>query len=503
MFALVEGSVKFNALERLVNLNERRTEKRKMKKFLWLVLFAFLPLRSSQAQISTPEYAARRDAFAARVGNGVVIAFGAREPVDDMALFRQLPGFHYLTGFHEVDAALLMTVRNGKVAEAMLYAPARDARMQLYNGFLPESAAVVRTHGLGLRDLKHLRPALAARQAEGLPVLSLHDVATRDAMSDSLTRGARFLVGISHRNAHPILDSLRVVKSPAEMALLRKAVDITMQGFAEALKVIEPGKSEAVVQSTAEHTWRLLGAEGPAYGGIVGSGPNSTSYHYRANNRIMQAGDVVVMDMGAMYQGYTADVTRTAPVSGRWTPEQRAIYDIVLAAHDSAARVTRAGVRVQVGDSVVRAVEARGLARLGLIESPDATFDPPWANAQACARRPLSCKQVYLFMAHGLGHGIGLEVHDAGGYSYSPTGYFQAGEVFTIEPGIYISMQLLDMLPDTPKNRAFIARVRPVVERYNNIGIRIEDDYIVTPNGLEWLSRGPRTADEIEAAMRR
>ena len=194
---------------------------------------------------------------------------------------------------------------------------------------------------------------------------------------------------------------------------------------------------------------------------------------------------------------------RTAPVSGKWTPEQRAIYDIVLAAHDSAARVTRAGVRVQVGDSIVRFVEAQALARLGLIESADATFDPPWANAQACARRPLSCKQVFLFMAHGLGHGIGLEVHDAGGYSYSPTGYFQVGEVFTIEPGVYISTPLLDMLPDTPKNRAFIAKVRPVVERYNNIGIRIEDDYIVTRNGLELLSRGPRTADEVEAAMRR
>jgi Xaa-Pro aminopeptidase len=217
----------------------------------------------------------------------------------------------------------------------------------------------------------------------------------------------------------------------------------------------------------------------------------------------MRAGETVVMDIGAMYQGYAADVTRTAPVSGKWTADQRAIYDIVLAAQTAAANATRAGVRVQVGDSVVRAVEAAGLARLGLIESADATFDPPWANAAACERRPLSCKQVYLFMAHGLGHGIGLEVHDAGGYSYSPTGSFQVGEVFTIEPGIYISTKLLDMLADTPKNRAFIAKVRPMVERYNNIGIRIEDDYVVRPDGLEWLSKGPRTADEIEAAMKK
>ena len=474
-----------------------------MRKYCWTALFLVLLSTGANAQIPTSEFAARRDSLAARIGNGVLIAFGAREPVDDMGLFRQLPGFAYLTGFHEVDAALLMTVRNGRVADAALYAPARDARMQLYNGFLPESAAVVRTHGLGLRTMQHLRPTLDARIAEGLPVYSLHDVATRDAMSDSLTRGTRFLAGIATKRAHPILDSIRVRKSEAEIALLRKAVQITMDGIAQAYKVIAPGKSEGVVQATAEHAWRMAGSEGPSYGGIVGSGPNSTSYHYRANNRIMRAGETVVMDIGAMYQGYAADVTRTAPVSGKWTADQRAIYDIVLAAQTAAANVTRAGVRVQVGDSVVRAVEAAGLARLGLIESPDATFDPPWANAAACERRPLSCKQVYLFMAHGLGHGIGLEVHDAGGYSYSPTGYFQVGEVFTIEPGIYISTKLLDMLPDTPKNRAFIAKVRPMVERYNNIGIRIEDDYVVRADGLEWLSKGPRTADEIEAAMKK
>jgi Xaa-Pro aminopeptidase len=481
---------------------ERPASKVRMRNILIAVALLTWATETT-AQISSQEYAARRDSLAAHIGNGVLIAFGAREPVDDMGLFRQLPAFQYLTGFQEVDAAFLMTVRNGRIAEAMLYAPARDARMQLYNGFLPESASVVRTLGLGLRSMVHLRPTLDARIAEALPVFNLHDVATRDAMSDSLTRGSRFLAGIPTRNAHPILDSIRVRKSPAEMALLRNAVDITMRGIGAAYQAIAPGKTEAVVQSTAEHNWKLGGADGPAYGGIVGSGPNSTSYHYRAGQRVMRAGEVVVMDIGALYQGYAADVTRTAPVSGKWTADQRAIYNIVLAAQTAAANVTRAGVRVQVGDSVVRAVEAEGLARLGLIESPAATFDPPWGSAGSCERRPLSCRQVYLFMAHGLGHGIGLEVHDAGGYSYSPTGYFQVGEVFTIEPGIYISTKLLDMLPDTPKNRAFIAKVRPMVERYNNIGIRIEDDYIVTPDGLEWLSRGPRTAEEIERAMRR
>ena len=388
-----------------------------MKNISLALLLTLLPITEASSQITKPEYAARRDAFAQRIGNGVLIAFGQRAPVDDMGLFRQLPAFHYLTGFQEVDAAFLMTVRNGRVADAVLFAPARDPRMQLYEGFLPESTAVVRDLGLGLRKLEHLRPTLDARIAEGLPVFTLHDVATRDAMGDSLTRGTRFLAGITKRDAHRMLDSLRVRKSPAEIALLRKAIDITMLGIDAAYKAIRPGVTEAFVQATAEHAWRINGADGPAYGGIVGSGPNSTSYHYRAGQREMKAGEVVVMDIGAMYQGYAADVTRTAPVSGKWTADQRAIYDLVLAAQQAAERVTRAGVRVQVGDSAVRAVEAAGLAKLGLIESPEATFDPPWANAQTCERRPLSCKQVYLFMAHGLGHGIGLEVHDAGGYS--------------------------------------------------------------------------------------
>jgi Xaa-Pro aminopeptidase len=166
--------------------------------------------------------------------------------------------------------------------------------------------------------------------------------------------------------------------------------------------------------------------------------------------------------------------------------------------------VARAGAAVAAGDSAIRDVEARGLAALGLIESAAATLDPPWSTPERCARTPapLNCRQAFLYMAHGPGHGIGLEVHDVGGYSYSFSGRFVLGEVFTIEPGIYISTTLLDMLPDTENNRRFIARARPAVERFDNIGIRIEDDYLVTADGAEWLSRSPREPVEVEAAMR-
>jgi Xaa-Pro aminopeptidase len=259
-----------------------------------------------------------------------------------------------------------------------------------------------------------------------------------------------------------------------------------------------------VIQATIDLAFRTAGASGPAFRPIIGSGLNSTSYHYRANDRVMQAGEVVVMDIGALYQGYGADVTRTVPVSGRFTPDQAAVYRIVREAQAAAEQVARPDAPVAAGDSAIRAIEARGLAALGLIESEDATIDAPWATPERCARvpAPLNCRQAFLYMAHGPGHGIGLEVHDVGGYSYSYSGRFQQREVFTIEPGIYISTVLLDMLPDTEKNRRFIARVRPVVERFNNIGVRIEDDYLVTATGLEWLSRAPRELADIEAAMR-
>jgi Xaa-Pro aminopeptidase len=474
-----------------------------------LLAILFLHAAPAAAQISAPEYAMRRDSVAARIGNGLFLAFGQRAPVDELAAFRQSPAFRYLTGFLEVDAAFLMTVRSGRVADAMLFAPARDPRRALYDGFLPDSADVVAAIGLGLRTMDQLQAQIDARIAEGLPLYTVADVATRDVLAtDTLTRGRKYVERLmsAHPNlavtdAQPMLDSLRNRKSAAEIALVRKAIDITMKGFDPAFQAIMPGASEGVVQGAVEYAWKLNGADGPAFGGILGSGPNSTSFHYRLNNRVMQAGDVMVMDVGAHYDGYVADVTRTAPVSGKFTPDQRAIYQIVRAAQKAAEGVSRAGVRVEVSDSAARAVLADGLARLGLIESADAAFDPPWPDR--CQSIPVACKQAYLFMPHGLGHGIGLEVHDPGGVSISPTGRFEVGEMFTIEPGLYISTKLLDMLPDTPRNRAFIAKVRAMVQRYRDIGVRIEDDYLVTPQGLEWLSRGPREADEIEAAMRR
>lgn len=462
------------------------------------------------AQVPVAEYAARRDTVAARLGNGVLLAYGAGTTMTDEADFHQLPSFQYLTGHDRPNAAFVMAFRNGRITYQMLFEPPIDPRRALYDGFAPDSGTLARQAGLGLTDIGTLRLVLDRLASRGTlwTVTDVHsrDYRTDDTLSVQRTFVQRFWAAhpsVSVQGADALMDSLVVVKSPAEIALLRKAVAISSEGQVAAMRAVRPGVNESEIHARTDFTFRMAGATGPSFRAIIGSGPNSTSYHYRANNRVMQAGEVVVMDMGALYQAYAGDVTRTVPVSGTFTPDQAAIYAIVRAAQDAAERQVRPGAAVRDGEIAIRNLLDTALARLGLTEGPGASVDPPWADSTRCARVPVVCSQAFLYMAHGPGHGIGLEVHDAGGYSYSPTGRFQEGEVFTIEPGVYISTVLLDMLPDTPRNRAFIAKVRPTVERYNNIGIRIEDDYLVTATGVEWLSSGaPRELGEVEAMMK-
>ena len=473
---------------------------------LGAVLFVAAPLA---AQIPAAEYVSRRDSVAAHLGEGVLLSFGAGEPMTDEADFHQLPSFEYLTGYRRPNAVFVMAVRDGRVTYQMLFEPPIDPRRALYDGFAPDSADLERRTGLGLRDLDQLRVVMDGLASRGT-LWTVTDTHSRDYRTTDSLSAERYFVqrfwaahpAVTIRSADAALDSLLVVKSPAEVALLRRAVEISAQGEVAAMRAVHPGVNEGEIHALTDYTFRMAGASGASFRAIIGSGPNSTSYHYRANDRVMQAGEIVVMDMGALYDGYAGDVTRTIPVSGTYSADQAAVYAIVRSAQMAAEREAKPGAPVANGEKAIRAVMATELAKLGLTEGPDATFDPPWADAARCERVPVVCTQAFLYMAHGPGHGIGLEVHDAGGYSYSPTGMFQLNEVFTIEPGVYISTALLDMLADTPKNRAFIAKVRPVVERYNHIGIRIEDDYLVTADGLEWLSKAPREMKEIEAVMK-
>jgi Xaa-Pro aminopeptidase len=460
------------------------------------------PSTARGTAISRSEYAARRDSLAARIDSGIVVAFGSPDPTE-IHQASQLPAFRYLTGFLEPNAAFVLVKQGGKV-QGILFTAARDPRRALYDGFPPDSETVARQTGLTVRSLPALRPTVDSLVRLRLPVYHLADFASSDAAEqDSLTRGSRFMADLAEHyramelqigDAQPIVDDLRARKSPAELALLRRAIDITTASLTRAMRAARPGMYEYELEAAVESGFRRAGADGPSFSSIIGSGPNSTQYHYTRNDRRMAEGDVVLMDVGALYRGYAADVTRTIPVGGKFTPEQRAVYQLVRNAQAAAERVVRPGVSARAWSDTARAVEARGLARLGLIESEDATFDPPWSSM--CQSNPGACKQAFLYMAHGLGHGIGLEVHDPPHYGRGAT--FEVGQVFTIEPGVYISTRLLDMLPDTPKNRQMIAKVRKTVERYNNIGVRIEDDYLVTPKGTEWLSRAPRELAEIE-----
>jgi Xaa-Pro aminopeptidase len=471
-----------------------------------IVSSVLLPGTLAGQTIPTAEYAARRDSLAARIDSGIVVAFGGRTPVGPER-FMQLPAFRYLTGFLEPDAALVMVVRPGGT-RATLFTSARDPRRALYDGFPPDSAEVARQTGIQARATDALSAQLDSLAGAGLPFYTLRDFTTADAdETDSLTRGAHFMrrfaeahPGSDIRDAHPVLDSLRTRKSPAEQAMLRRAIDLTVGGLREVMRALKPGMWEYEPEAMLQWAFRRNGGDGTAFVSIIGSGPNSTQYHYNANNRRIGKGEVVVMDVGAAYGGYAADVTRTLPASGRFSAEQRAVYQIVREAQAAAEKVARPGASFEAWRDAARAVVARGVARLGLTEGVDATFDPPWADQ--CGQNPAACTQAFLYMAHGLGHGIGLEVHDRP-HPWYGAGTFQAGDAFTIEPGIYVSRKLLEILPDTPRNRAMIAKVRPAVERYHDIGIRIEDDYLITPQGVEWLSRAPREIAEIEAEMAR
>ena len=460
----------------------------------------------SGAQIPSTEYASRRDALAARIDSGVLIAFGGRTLVTDFSRFFQLPAFHYLTGYDEPDAALVMAVRAGH-ATTTLFVTRLEARTAFYYGQRADTATLARAMNVQARSAGALPEVVDSLIGTGLPVYTLADFEDADfAAADSLTRGQQFIKhlmaahpGLVVRNAHPMVNQLRAVKSAAEVALLRKAAEISSLGHRAVLQMPQPSH-EYEIQAVLESTFLRLGGERPAYGSIVGSGPDGTLLHYMLDRGPARSGDLVVIDAATQYEGYAADVTRTIPVSGTYTPAQRQLYQLVRDAQAATERNARPGMsRAASVDSSV-AVRAAGLARLGLIESVDATYDPPVAAPGRGGRGPGAApKQASFWMIHGISHGLGVAVHDY----VQPGPNYQVGDVFTIEPGIYISSRMLDVLPDTPRNRAFIAAVRSAVARYDMTGVRIEDDYAITEKGLERLSTAPREISEIEEVLRK
>ncbi|MFN2399937.1 MAG: aminopeptidase P family protein [Gemmatimonadaceae bacterium] len=468
-----------------------------MIRLLTLAIAAgFAAAQPLSAQIPQTEYAQRRQALAARSSDGITLVFGAPEPARDYEGFFQSSPFEYLTGLsREANAALVM-VKSGSNVKSVVFVREREPAREAWMGERLGTAGVTQLTGLTARPIDELRTVLDSLARTGLTLLVAGELGEEGALTreGQMVRGiVESLPSLKVMPDSRLMNQLRGTKSPAEIELIRKAVEITVEAQRNAMRAMEPGMNEFEIQALIEYTFRRNGADRPSFATIVGSGPNSTTLHYNADDRFMNAGELVVMDIGASYRGYAADVTRTVPVSGTFTPDQRAIYEIVRNAQAAAERQAKVGARAQLMTDSSNIVIAAGLAKLGLTESASATFDCGEDGAN-------QCPQYRLYYFHGLGHGIGLDVHDPEQFYF--TGLIARGSAFTIEPGIYVRADILDHLADTPRNRAMIEKLKPAVVRYRNTGVRIEDDYIVTDKGVEWISKAPREIAEIEGLMR-
>ena len=289
--------------------------------------------------------------------------------------------------------------------------------------------------------------------------------------------------GVNIKDATTIFANLRRVKSQREIEILQHAVDITAEAFQRAYAVAAPGTPEYEIQAQFEFTFlRRNGHWG--YPCIVGSGNNATTLHYESNKDTMKAGDLLLMDDAAEFDQYSVDVTRTIPVSGKFSKEQADIYRLVWEAQQAGFAMAKPGHAMNgTRDSIQDAaneVFKQGLFKLGLITDPK------------------SDAQMRIWFNHGIGHGIGLNVHDPG------AGELQPGMVVTVEPGLYFRPDALENLPKTPEMEKFAEAVRPVFEKYKGIGVRIEDDVLITTGDPKIISGGiPSKLEEVEAAIAR
>jgi Xaa-Pro aminopeptidase len=418
-----------------------------------------------------------------QLGDGIFVLSGADEPKEDYLNFWQTPDFDYLTGFRE-PAAKLILVKQGATQVEFLFVEDKIPAREVWTGNRAGAAKAGQLTGTIGRSVTEYAKVLDSLLARAPKAYTAGD----EALGTELKKKNS---NVSVTDASRAIQELRGTKTPEELACIRRAVDVTVDAQKLAMRAVRADAGEYEVQGLIEYTFRRNGADRPSFGTIVGSGPNSTTLHYGANNRAMKAGEVVVMDIGASFNGYAADVTRTVPVTGTYSPAQRDIYQIVRDAQSAAEKEAVLGAPARNMSVAASKVLAEGLARVGLIQSPTATYD---------CDNGRKCSQLSLYYMHGLGHGIGLEVHDPDQYYF--TGTIAPGSAFTIEPGIYVRENLLEILPDSPANKALVNAIRGAHAKYKNIGVRIEDDYVVTASGVEWISKAPREMAEIEALMK-
>ena len=286
-----------------------------------------------------------------------------------------------------------------------------------------------------------------------------------------------------------LMDEFRVIKEPLEVEYMQKACNITAMALTNVMKECKPAMYEFEMEAVIEGTFLEYGAAMPGFNSIVGSGPNSTTLHYEPNTRLMEDGDLLLMDVGAEYGYYTADITRTIPVDGKFSAKQREIYELVLEAQKAAIEQMIPGHLFTDANDTIKEVINQGLAELGLITDPESSW------------------QVSFYTIHGTSHYLGMDVHDVGRYHDRE---LEPGMVITIEPGIYFREKALEQAQEMFKKDAdsteideFVKQIAPVYEQYVNIGVRIEDDILVTTEGNINLSRyAPKEIEDIEQIMR-
>ena len=441
---------------------------------LILLTLAGLPFAASAESQQRRErepnsvYAQRRARLAATVDGPIILTgLTGREEESQAYVFAQDENFYYLTGHNEEEAGLILLPPADSKAKKddfegpreILFLPAKNPGKEKWNGvrMSPSDLGIqARTGFAEVRPFSEMR-ATVERLAKFYPIFYSILPYEKELGGYPHERETIEWLKLAVPEVHlkdirgNIID-LRLIKGPTEIAFLRQAIDLSLEAHFAAFKMMRPGLWEYQIAAKMVEVHAMGGSEAEAYAPIVGAGPNSTALHYDNLGRKIQDGDIVVIDVGAQYSGYAADITRTVPASGKFTPRQREIYDIVLGAQNAALEVLKPGA---------------DMCRKGKQSLYKISYDYINSHGKDLNGKPLG--QYYI---HGLGHNIGLDVHDPGD-SCNP---LKPGQVVTMEPGIYIPEE--------------------------NLGVRIEDDVLITETGYEILSRRlPRTADEIEKIM--
>ncbi|HEX6278422.1 MAG TPA: aminopeptidase P family protein [Pyrinomonadaceae bacterium] len=457
------------------------------------------------------ELAKRRAAVAAKMDDkSVLVMFSAESKLytnDVDYVFRQENNLYYLTNLKQIGATLVITKDGTKVTET-LFIPKRNPLREAWEGKMYSTDDVERISGIRSvvdaadRD-KYLEALKAKRDwtsTDGKVTLMSNPAnlylllpnAPQDRIgAREYKQEADFSVGFDTaiKNARPIFNELRHIKSPYELKMLQHAIDITTEAQMRSMAIVGRAEWEYQVHAEVEYTFRRRNADYWGYPSIVGCGANATTLHYVESQSPVVKGQLLLMDVGAEYEHYTADVTRTYPVNGKFTKEQAEIYQIVYDAQEAVAAATKPGVGFGQLSVIAQNKIAEGLQKLGLITD----YKAPATPAEALTPRSREVRYWYI---HGLGHWLGMNVHDVGDYG-AP---LKSGMVFTNEPGIYVREDALDNLPPTAAE--FKSKVKAAFEKYKNIGVRIEDDMLVTETGVVWMSgKLPRSIADIEAFM--